>query len=78
MWISIVAGLLYMAVGISCVLWARRIQRYFSSYCHNAKRFIPFAGFIDSRAYIIMVRIIGVFLICTGLFVCCCEIRLFS
>jgi hypothetical protein len=61
--VVVLTGLAFLLIGIGCVFWPERIQelslRYYAAHERVAK-LNPFLEWMQSRSYVVVLRIIGI------------------
>jgi hypothetical protein len=60
---AMVTGIIFLIIGIICLLWPDRIQQYSLDYYINhktAEKLNPFLNWMKTQSYIWALRIIGV------------------
>lgn len=59
--IPLIIGIIFLIIGIICLIWPNKIQEYAIRYSSQGlTKFNPFTGWITTKSYLVTVRIIGV------------------
>jgi hypothetical protein len=62
--IPILTGVIFLIIGVACLVWPEKIQEYgLKQSAHGLGKYNPFLNWMETRNYLLTLRIIGVMVI---------------
>jgi len=59
--IPVLTGVIFLIIGVACLVWPEKIQEFALKWsAQGLGKYNPFLGWMKTRSYLLMLRIIGV------------------